>query len=139
MADTLQSPIIYPKITVPGKGTYTVKFGLSATRAAEIATGLSPAELMAKLQSFFPEKDEFGNVIRPGRFSVVLLTDLLSACIWEEARLTAEDLCKCFDEFYNLEPIAAAVVEAISKTQWSRQLQLREAATNTEQPAIPLQ
>jgi hypothetical protein len=125
-----KTPIQYPAIEVPGKGTFVVKFGFGAIYTLEDRLGLAAEDIGAKLHEMFPTGGA------PGKISPVFLTKVLSACIWDQAHLTPEEIAYCFEPS-DLPTIGRVVAEAFAKTQWpTRAPTLQEPATkkNLEQP-----
>ena len=130
-------PIEYPKITVPGRGTYEVKFGLAASRIVDRELGIDGFTVLEQLRDALPRQVEGQRVF--GRIRIDFLFTLLSACIWKQAKLSGEDLANAFDD----EPLAETIVllvqtltAAMAKTKWSAQLRLQETAT-PQQEQLP--
>ncbi len=138
------TPIDYPKLLVPGHGTFIVKFGLGAQYTLDTELGMDPQTFIAKLQEWFPKPqkdaagepvmDQEGNpVMIPGKVGPSFLFKVLAACLEGQGlRLPPRELADCF-QFHQLPSIARVVMEAFSKTQWSAQSTLQEPATAQEQ------
>jgi hypothetical protein len=131
-------PIVYPKITIPGRGEFEVKFGLAASRIVDRELSMDGQGVLKALSEALPRevdgKREFG------RIRLDFLFTLLSACMWSKAHMTAEDLAQAFDD----EPLAETVVllvntltAALVKTKWSAHFRLPETATPTQEPTTP--
>lgn len=126
------TPIAYPKITVPGRGEFEVKFGLAAARIVDRELGLDGMQVLAHLREALPTEEN--GVRKPGHIRLDFLLTLLSACIWKQAHMTAEELADAFDEdgatMTAVPMIVVALINAISKTKWSAQTPgLTETAT----------
>lgn len=132
MEEINQPPIKYPTVEVPGKGTYTVKFGLGAMYTLENDLGMSLQDVGTKIREWFPSRDAEGNQV-PGKASGAFLLKVLSACMWDQVHMTPRELGDAF-EIGDLAAIARVIAEAFSKTRWSPQIPLREAATLQGQP-----
>lgn len=116
-------PIKYPSITIPGKGTFQVKYDLAASYTLEDELGMDQQAFAAKLQEWIPRKvrdEETGEETEiAGKVSMPFLFKVLSACIWEQAKLTPREIAAAFKTWDKLPEIAMIVAEAFSKTQWS--------------------
>lgn len=143
-------PITYPKITIPGRGEFQVKFGLAAARIVDRDLGLDGLAVLEKLQRALPKLDPSGAVDAEGNPKRVLgevrldfLLTLLSACIWAQAHMTPEQIAQAYDEadepIYNsIGTIVGTLITAVSKTKWSAQTpRLGESATNPTQESKP--
>jgi hypothetical protein len=144
-ADTPQSPIEYPKIEIPGKGTFTVKFDLVAQYWLDKNLKMTASEFGEKLQEFLPKPmlDANGNPMHdtegkpqmiPGSVHPAFLFDVLSACLWKQTHLDPVQLAECFDSFDGLTDIVRALGEAFVKTRWSAKVKLQEPATQAPEP-----
>lgn len=139
-----ETPVDYPKLLVPGHGTFIVKFGLGAQYTLDTELGMDPQDFVAKLQEWFPKPlknangepvldEELKPVMVPGRVGPSFLFKVLAACLEGQGlRLPPRELADCF-QFHQLPAIARVVMEAFSKTQWSAQSTLQESATVQEQ------
>jgi hypothetical protein len=136
-AEPVSTPIKYPTINIPGRGTYTVKFGLGAMFTLEDQLGMDQAQFAQKFMAWIPRKDDLGNDVVP-TVSNAFLLKVLSACIWDQVQLTPRQLADAFDTVDQMQTIARVVAEAFSKTRWSAKVDLREPATSPtpEPPAI---
>lgn len=131
------SKIVYPRITVPGKGTFTVKYGMGASFTLEDELGMDDQAVFAELMKLLPVTDPQTNeVLQPGRVNKSFLLKVLSACLWDQIHLTPRELADAFGTWDTLPEIARVVLEALSKTQWSAKLSLQEPAT-TQQGPLP--
>lgn len=131
-ADPIDTKIVYPKITIPGKGTFTVKYSLGASYTLEDEMKMDDAAFARALQKWFPHKEinAAGDEIEiPGQVSKSFLFKVLSACIWDQIQLTPRQLADAFETWDNLSEIAKVIAEAFSKTRWSAQTRLQEPAT----------
>ena len=126
-----QEPIKWPEITIPGRGTFPVKFSLGAAYTLEDLTGLDEPQFARALQKWLPKKDAEGNEIA-GEVSKVFLFKVLSACLWDQVHMTPRELADAFETWDGLPLIAAAIAEAFSKTRWSAKVRLQEPATSQE-------
>jgi hypothetical protein len=127
-----ESPIEYPKITVPGHGVFIVKFGMGAQYTLEKELGVDFIQVAKNIQEWVPRQDEQGNTI-PGRVSQSFLFDVLSACLAGSGlKIPARDLADCFT-WETLPDVAKAVAEAFAKTQWPTRPKLQEPSTTQEQ------
>jgi hypothetical protein len=133
------SPIIYPVIDIPGKGKFTVKYGLGAGYVAEQVYGMDQAAVVKKIQEWVPKKqlDADGNpvlaedgspVTTPGKVGTVFLFDILAACL-PQLRMSGLEIAQCFEHQYQIADVAKAVAEAFAKTQWLAQTPAQESAT----------
>ena len=113
----MNDPLDHPKITVPGKGTFTVRFGLGAQYTLEKQYGVTMEEVGRRLQESAP-REVNGEKI-PGRISPAFLFDVLSACLWGQIQISPRDLAECYDSFDQLSDVAKAVMIAFTKTRWS--------------------
>lgn len=132
-------PIQYPTITIPGRGTFVVKFDLLAEYVLDNECGMDANGLAQKLHEWMPKdsgrKDADGKAIfEPGRASPAFMLKVLSACIWEDAHMSPEDLAKAFRYPMELNRVAQTLLEAFAKTEWSAQIRLQETATPAQGP-----
>lgn len=137
----MDSPIKYPTIDIPGRGTFVVKFGLGAAYTLEEETGMDEVQFARALQKWAPHKDHAAGCdqsdcecpVIPGAVSKTFLFKVLSACIWDQIQLTPRQIADAFSTWDTLPDIAMKIAEAFSKTQWSsRPMQLQEPATPTQ-------
>lgn len=129
-----EPPIKYPTITIPGRGTFVVKFDLLASYVLDNEIGMDANAVAQKLKEWMPQ--EIDGKREPGRASPAFMLKVLSACLWDQTHMTPEDLARCFS-YGDLSVIATILVEAFSKTQWSAQLKLQETATPVQEQAKP--
>lgn len=113
----MNDPLDHPKITVPGRGTYVVKFGLGAQYTLEKEYKVTMEQVGQRLQEAAPR--EVNGVTVPGRISPAFLFDVLSACIWGQIQISPRDLAECYDSFDQIAEVAKAVMVAFTKTRWS--------------------
>ena len=115
------SKVQYPTIEVPGKGTFTVKFGMGAVYTLERQLGITPQEIGRTLRQMFPY-DEATKRFTVGAIKVGFLFDILSACIWDQVHLEPRELADCFGEELagDLIKVGKVVMEAFAKAPWSR-------------------
>ncbi len=132
----VDSPVVYPSLEVPGRGTFVVKFGTRASFILEQQFQMTPADFAKRLSEWLPRADpDDANRILPGKASNVFVFTVLSACLWKQTHMLPEDLADAF-EISDRDKIAAVLMEAFSKTQWSAKAPLREPATVTEPTPI---
>lgn len=133
-----EPPIKYPTITVPGKGTYLVKFGLGAAYTLEEECGLNELDFARAIQKWMPHKEHVSGCEAkqcdcpeiPGQVSKTFLFKVLSACIWDQAQLTPRQLADAFDTWDCLGDVVRVIGEAFAKIKWSaRPVALQESAT----------
>jgi len=132
-------PIQYPTITIPGRGSFVVKFDLLAEYILDNECGMDANGLAQKLQEWMPKDSgrvdaEGKPVMIPGRASPAFMLKVLSACVWEEAHMTPEELAKAFRYPMELNHVAQVLLEAFAKTEWSAQIRLQETATPAQGP-----
>ena len=131
--------IDYPKIEIPGRGTFVVKFGPAAAVVLERQVKMDMAEIGRRMLEWMPHQSESGEEI-PGRVSPAFLFEVLSACLWTKLHLPAIELAELFEDDWNSLPeVARVVATAFSKAQWPARMRLQEPSTNTAQepPALP--
>ncbi len=131
----MDTPIVYPKITIPGKGTFSVKFSLGATIRLE-QMGVSNENITANLRAWQTIKGDDGAIIQQGKASPLFLVRVLSACIAHEIILSPSELGDCFEPT-DLVDVARVVAEAFSKIRPPRQVTLREVAAKQPEQAPP--
>ena len=127
------TPIVYPKIAIPGRGEVEVRFGLSAARIVDHELQLDQVECIKRLKAVFPTTENGVRV--PGRIHPDFVLTLLSACTWHSAHMTPDEIAKAFDsagdDVSALPKICIVLLEAFTKTKWSAQASgLQETATN---------
>jgi hypothetical protein len=134
MSETTQAaqvpPIQYPTITIPGKGTYIVKFGFGAVYTLEEQLGMSTEQIGQKLGDLFPPLGPDGTR-PPAIVSPAFLTKVLAACIWDQAHMTPQEVAYSFD-VADLPTIGRAVAEAFAKMRWPARPPLQEPVTKAE-------
>ena len=128
------SKITYPKITVPNIGTFTVKYGMGASFTLEDELHMDDQAVFAELEKWMPKTDEATGETVAGTVNKAFLFKVLSACLWDQVQLTPRQLADAFQTWDTLPEIARVVAEALSKTQWSAKIELREPATLQQQP-----
>lgn len=124
-------PITYPKITIPNKGTFTVKFGLGATFALE-EMGVEMEAISKALQEWQPRKDPITGEVIPGKARPSFLLKVLSACIGDQIQITPRQLGDAF-EMSDLGEIARVVAEAFTKMQPPAQARIQETVASQDQ------
>ena len=127
MAD---SPIEYPKLTIPGRGEVTVRFSGRAIYVLENDLQMDQPAIAAKLRVCFPHEED--GVTVSGRVSPVFLFKVLAACVWKDLHMAPEDLADLFEPG-DFGAVARVVIEAFSKARWLPATSLHEAATDQGQ------
>lgn len=127
-----ESKVKYPTITVPGKGTFVVKFGMGAVYTLERDMKMDLASVGRELQAMFPIVN--GHVTA-GPVKMSFLFDVLSACIWDQKPIGPRDLADAFGNDYVMDMVSVGrvVLEAFSKAPWSRKTASPDA-TETDIP-----
>jgi len=130
LPDTQDSPISYPKLEIPGKGIYDIKFGLRAAYELEEKHGLGPTELGELLQTWAPKTNQETGEVTPGRVSQSLVFKILSCCLAGRLDIKPEQLADCFD-WEDIPAIARTIAEAFAKMRRSTQSVLPGTAAET--------
>ena len=128
--------VTYPTITVPGRGTYRVKFSQGAQYVLEDELKMDMAEVGKHLQGWAPRMDAVTGDVIPPRISVVFLYKVLSACIWNQVKIPPQELADCF-EVSDTMMIVQVVAEAFGKMRLPTALKLQESATPTQGQVLP--
>lgn len=130
---TEPAPIDYPTIAVPGRGEFTVKFGLAAARLLDRELHIDGFEAVRQLSDALPREVEGKRIM--GHIRLDFLFQLLSACTWKAAHMSAEELADAFDDCEIAETtvlLVTTLIRAISKTKWStHRTAAPESATGT--------
>lgn len=126
-----EGPISYPRLEIPGKGTFRVKFSLGAVFSLE-EMGVGMDEVARALQEWMPRKAQDGSVI-PGRAKPTFLFKVLAACIGDQIKISPSELAYLFD-LDQMATVAQVVAEAFSKMRAPAPIPLREPAPKLEQP-----
>lgn len=128
--------VTYPTITVPGRGTYRVKFSQGAQYVLEDEFNMDMADVGKHLQAWAPRTDAVTGEPIPPKISIRFIYKVLSACIWNQVKIPPQELADCF-EVSDTMMVVQVVAEAFGKMRLPTALKLQESATNQQGQVLP--